>query len=469
MGGKPVTTATTLKVFDKYTKQVGYEVSLAGPQEIENALQLAHQAAPAMRELPNYKRKEILLYCAAEIQRRQDELLHSLCVEAGKPLKDARAELGRAYDTFTIAAEEAIRQYGEFLPLDVSVRNPGFTGLVRRFPVGLISMITPFNFPINLVAHKVAPAIAAGCPFVLKPNDVTPVGALLVGDILSKAGLPDGAFSVLPCKLEDAKKLSTDPRIQVLSFTGSEQVGFALQRGAGRSKVLLELGGDAACVVDEGSDVDHVVSRIGFGAFYYAGQSCISVQRVYAHESIYEELKQKLVAHVKTLKKGDPFDEDTFVGPLISEDSAKRLESWVQEAKEKGGKVLAGGSRDGSVFDPTILEDVPDSAKLACEEAFGPICVLHKFSDFKEAIEQVNNSRFGLQAGVFTNEWKKAWYAYDKLEVGGVVINDIPSVRVDAQPYGGIKSSGVGREGLRYTIEEFTEPKILLTKDLGKL
>jgi len=471
VGGKPVTTSSTLKVVDKYTQKVGYEVSLAGPQEIETSLQLASQATLSMRDLPNYKRKEILLYCASELQKREDELLHSLCVEAGKPLKDARAELGRAYDTFTVAAEEAVRQYGEYIPLDISSRNPGFSGIVRRFPIGLISMITPFNFPINLVAHKVAPAIAAGCPFVLKPNDVTPMGALLIGDILSNAGLPEGAFSVLPCKLEDAKKLSTDPRIQILSFTGSELVGFALRGGAGRMKVLLELGGDAACVVDAGSDVDHVVSRVGFGAFYYGGQSCISVQRVYVHESIYDEFKQKLVAHVATLKKGDPFDENTFIGPLISENSAKRLESWVQEAKEKGGKLLVGGNRDGSFFDPTIMEDVPASAKLACEEAFGPICVLYKFSDFNSAISEVNKSRFGLQAGVFTNDWKKAWYAYDKLEVGGVVINDIPSVRVDAQPYGGIKSSGVGREGLRCTIEEFTEPKILLTKDMytGKL
>jgi acyl-CoA reductase-like NAD-dependent aldehyde dehydrogenase len=341
--------------------------------------------------------------------------------------------------------------------------------ITKRFPIGPISMISPFNFPLNLAAHKIAPAIAAGCPWVMKPASRTPIGAILIAEILSETNLPSNSFSVLPVDRKGADLFTTDERFKLLSFTGSPDVGWELKKNSGKKKVVLELGGNAACIVDKDSDLDYVTERIIFGAFYQSGQSCVSVQRVIAHEEIYEKLKEKLIKKTKTLKKGDPLDIETFIGPLISEGEAKRCELWTNEAIEKGANLLVGGKREGAMFDATILDNVDRSSKVYAEEVFGPIFVMEPFSDFKKAVEIVNLSKFGLQAGIFSSDINKCFYGFKNIECGGVVINDVPSMRVDSQPYGGLKDSGLGREGLRYAIEDMTEIRVMVMKKIGEL
>jgi len=472
LANKPVLTKKTLPVIDKYSGKIATEVSLASEHDILGAIHKGTQAEIPMKKLASFERKQVLLNIAHEIEKRNEELARVLTIEVGKPIKDARVEIRRAIDTFTIAAEESVRTEGSFMELDTSARNRGYNALIKRFPIGLISMIVPFNFPINLAAHKIGPAIAAGNPFVLKPSDRTPVSAILLGEILASASkdiLPEGAFSIVPCELDEAKHLSQHDSIKLLSFTGSEKVGWQLKSNAGKKKVTLELGGNAACIIDSEIDtkkLESIVDRLCFGAFYQAGQSCISVQRIFVHEALYDKVKTLLIQKSTQLKKGSPQEEDTFLGPLITEADAKRVENWVNSS---GGTVLTGGKRDGCFYDATILENVSKKSELNCKEVFGPVCFLEKFQDFKQACEAVNDSAFGLQAGVFTDNIHKAFYAFDALHVGGVVINDIPSARVDAQPYGGVKDSGVGREGLRYAIEDFSELKIMLMKDIGKL
>ena len=370
----------------------------------------------------------------------------------------------RLIDTFRVAAEEATRIVGEVLPLDISARAAGYRGQWKRVPIGPVSLISPFNFPLNLAAHKVAPAIAAGCPFVLKPASLTPVGALLIGEVLAETGLPKGAWSILPCPREGAEQLTTDERLKLLSFTGSGEVGWALKAKAGKKKVVLELGGNAACIVDEGADLAAVIPRLSFGAFYQSGQSCISVQRIFAHSSLYAQLRAQLVSAANHQRVGDPRQETTHLGPLISEKEARRVEKWVNDAVAAGAKLLCGGTRDGVMMPATLLEHVPAELPLCSDEVFGPVAILAPFDDFEEALAQVNASRFGLQAGVFTNDLKRAYRAWDALEVGGVVINDVPSWRVDHMPYGGVKESGLGREGVRFTIEDMTEIRLLVLK-----
>ena len=337
------------------------------------------------------------------------------------------------------------------------------------FPLGPCSFISPFNFPLNLVAHKVAPALAVGCPFVLKPASSTPVGALILGEILAETDLPEGTFSILPCPRSGADQFTTDARLKLLSFTGSPEVGWALKARAGHKKVVLELGGNAGCIVDAGADVELAVERIVLGAFYQSGQSCISVQRVLIHASLYDEVKERLVQRVRQLKMGDPLKEDTFIGPLITEEDARRVESWVSDAVSVGARVLVGGKRHGLIYEPTLLENVDPGQKVSCVEVFGPVATLQPFEDFAEAVRVVNDSVYGLQAGVFTPNLHHAFYAFNELEVGGVVINDVPSVRVDSMPYGGVKESGLGREGVRFAMEEMTEMRLLLLNKVGRL
>jgi len=457
-----------IPVLDKYTNKVATHVSHADDNAIRQAIQAASQAERPMHELGSFERKEILLNVAAELKARNEELAHALAIEVGKPIKDSRVEVLRAVDTFTYAAEESIRRNGEFNELDISARNKGFRGITTRFPIGLVSMIVPFNFPVNLAAHKIAPAIAAGCPFVMKPSERTPLSASILGDILSKQKLlPEGAFSILPTSVEHANIFSEDERIKMVSFTGSAEIGWKVKAASGKKKVTLELGGDAAVIVDEDTpDLELAADRIVFGAFYQSGQSCISVQRIFAHDKIYDQLKEKLIEKTKKVKRGSPLDEETFLGPLITENDAKRVEKWVNESK---GKIIVGGKRDGSVYDATIVEGVDPKSDLGCREVFGPVCYLIRYSDFKTVIDQVNESAFGLQAGIFTSNINKAFYAYDRLHVGGVLINEIPSARVDSQPYGGIKDSGLGREGVKYAMEDMTELKIMMMKNIGQL
>ncbi|MFQ3172452.1 MAG: acyl-CoA reductase-like NAD-dependent aldehyde dehydrogenase, partial [Oleispira sp.] len=391
----------------------------------------------------------------------------------GKPIKDARGEVGRLIDTFRIAAEESVRMSGEIMNLEVTPRARGYTGMYKRVPIGPCSFISPFNFPLNLAAHKVAPAIAVGCPFVLKPASRTPIGALIIGEVLAETNLPKGAFSILPCSRDGADLFTVDERFKLLSFTGSPGVGWDLKARAGKKPVILELGGNAACIVDEDTDreagdLDDAVARIIFGAFYQSGQSCIGVQRILVHESLYEKFKQKFIAKVAVLKMGDPKDEETFVGPMISLSEANRLKGWIDEAVELGGDLLVGGKQDGAMLEATVLENVPNHAQLNTEEAFGPAAILSSFSHFDDALKEVNNSKFGLQAGIFTRDLYKMNKAWDELEVGGVVIGDVPSWRVDNMPYGGVKDSGVGREGIRFAMEDMTEIRLLVIRDRNR-
>jgi acyl-CoA reductase-like NAD-dependent aldehyde dehydrogenase len=453
-----------LEVRDKFRGEVATRVAMADAGAIDAAIAAASRAAPAMRELAAYERQAVLEHCVRRFEARAEELALALCIEAGKPIRDSRGEVGRLIDTFRIAAEESVRMVGEVMPLDIAPRARGYRGLWRRVPIGACSFISPFNFPLNLAAHKIAPALAVGCPFVLKPASLTPVGALLIGEVLAETDLPEGAFSILPCRRDGAALFTEDERLKLLSFTGSPGVGWDLKARAGKKKVVLELGGNAAVVVDEGWDLDEAVERIVFGAFYQSGQSCISVQRILAHESVYEELREKLVEATRELRMGDPKDDDTFIGPMISLGEAERLEGWIRQALEAGAKLLCGGRREGVMLEATLLEDVPAASDVCALEAFGPVAVLSRFRDFEQALETVNDSVYGLQAGIFTRDLYKAQRAWDELEVGGVVIGDVPSWRVDHMPYGGVKESGLGREGVRFAMEDMTEIRLLVTR-----
>lgn len=454
--------ASDVLVTNKFTAKPAARVARADAAAVDAAIAAAAAAFDQTRRMPGYQRQAVLRRVVSGIEQRSEELAQLLAVEAGKPIRDSRGEVGRLRDTFAIAADEAVRQYGEWIPLDISERTRGCEGIVRRFPLGPCGFITPFNFPLNLAAHKVAPAIAVGCPWVLRPSLKTPLSALVLGEILAATELPKGAFSILPCGHDAGERLVTDDRIKLLSFTGSPEVGWKLREKAGRKRVTLELGGNAACIVDRDADLDRAAQRITFGAFYQSGQSCISVQRVLAHREVYAALRERLVAAARSLKAGDPLDEATFLGPLISEEDARRVESWVNEAVAGGARLLCGGRRNGSLYDATWLEDVDPQAKVDCVEVFGPVATLRPFDAFDDAVRMANDSRYGLQCGLFTRNIGHAMQAYRELEVGGVVVNDVPSLRSDAMPYGGVKESGVGREGVRYAMEEMSELKLLL-------
>ncbi len=457
-----------LKVYNKYSGEVATAVALAHKSDIERGIQAAVEAAEPMRRLPAYARAEVLHHAVHRFYERQQELAEALCIEAGKPIGDARGEVTRLIDTFRLAAEEAVRFGGEYLPLDISARARGYESVTKRVPIGPCSFISPFNFPLNLVAHKVAPAIAVGCPFVLKPASLTPIGALIIAEILAETELPRGAFSVLPVSRDGAELFTVDERLKLLSFTGSPDVGWALKAKAGKKKVVLELGGNAACIVDGDADLERAAERITLGAFYQSGQSCIGVQRVFAHRDIYDQLVPALIDRARALRAGDPLDESTSLGPIISEREAQRIESWIDEALGNGARALCGGKREGRFVEATWLENVAPTDKVSAKEVFGPVAVIEPYTDFAEAIERVNASEFGLQAGVFTRDIHRAFYAWNELEVGGVVINDIPSMRVDNMPYGGVKDSGLGREGVRYAMEDMTEIRLLMLSQLGQ-
>ena len=453
-----------LKVYNKYTGEVATTVALANAQAIDRAIQAAVDATEPTKKMKAYERQDVLVHCVKRFTERSEELAQALCIEAGKPIKDARGEVSRLIDTFRIASEEAVRMHGEVMTMDISPRAGNYSGMWKRVPIGPCSFISPFNFPLNLAAHKVAPAVAVGCPFVLKPASLTPIGALIIGEVLAETNLPKGSFSILPCSRDGADLFTTDERLKLLSFTGSPGVGWDLKAKAGKKKVVLELGGNAACIVDADTNLKDAVERIVHGAYYQSGQSCISVQRIMVHEQVYSDFKGLLVEAVSHLKMGDPKDESTFIGPMISEKEASRLQSWVEEAVKKGAKLLAGGKRKGAMLEATLLENVSADSTVCKEEAFGPVAVLASFSDFDKALLEVNNSKFGLQAGIFTRDIYKAHKAWDMLEVGGVVIGDVPSWRVDHMPYGGVKDSGLGREGVKFAMEDMTEIRLMVLR-----
>ena len=456
-----------LAVTDKFTGEVAFHVALATPDVIEAAIAGAVRAAAPMAKMASYERQAVLGHCVVRFRERYDELAYALCVEAGKPIADAEGEVTRLIDTFRIAAEEATRNYGEVQPLDISARAKGYMGMWKRVPLGPCSFIAPFNVPLNLAAHKIAPAIAMGCPFVMKPASLTPLGAIIMGEILAETELPPGAFSILPASRDGADLFTTDPRLKFLSFTGSPAVCWDLKARAGKKKVVLELGGNAAVIVDADADLDHALARIIFGAFYQSGQSCIGVQRIIIHDSIYDRFRDMLVARAKTLKSGDPKVRDTFIGPMISAKEAARLKGWIDAAVAGGATLLCGGGCTGNMLEATLLEGVDRSADAWREEAFGPLAILSRFTDWQAALDEVNDSKFGLQAGIFTRDIHKVLDAWDELDVGGIVVNDVSSYRVDNMPYGGVKDSGLGREGIRFAMEDMSEIRNLVIRRKG--
>ncbi|MFN3725915.1 MAG: aldehyde dehydrogenase family protein [Allosphingosinicella sp.] len=453
-----------LEVTDKFTGEVAFRVAQADAATILEGIEGTVRATEPMARMASYERQAVLQHCVDRFKERFDELAYALCVEAGKPIKDSEGEVSRLIDTFRIAAEESVRMTGEVQPLDISPRAKGYQGIWKRVPIGPCSFISPFNFPLNLAAHKIAPALAVGCPFIVKPASRTPLGTIIIGEVLAETDLPKGAFSILPAHRDGADLFTTDERLKLLSFTGSPGVGWDLKAKAGKKKVVLELGGNAAVIVDRDADLDDALERVIFGAFYQSGQSCIGVQRILIHDEVYDRFRDMLVAKTKTLVAGDPKDRNVFIGPMISEGEAKRLDSWIQEAVGKGAKLLCGGKRDGAMLEATLLENVDRDTKINIEEAFGPVAFLIRFSDFDHALEVVNDSKFGLQAGIFTRDLFKMFDAWDRLDVGGVVINDVPSYRVDNMPYGGVKDSGLGREGVRFAMEDMTEIRNLVIR-----
>lgn len=465
IGGGFSTTAEKLPVINPYTGKAFANTYLAGEPELEEAIKKAKSVEVKLKELPAFKRYEILTQIAREIREKREELALLLCRESGKPLRYALVEVNRAVQTFTIAAEESKRLPKEYLSLDWTEAGLNKEGLVKYFPVGLVAGITPFNFPLNLVAHKVAPAIAAGCPIIIKPASATPLSCIELAKIIDKTELPKGAFSVLPMNREKGNNLVTDERFKLLSFTGSPHVGWKMKREAGKKKVLLELGGNAGVITSASADIDLAVKKCLVGGFAYSGQTCIHVQRIFVHQSVYDEFEKKFIAGLKTIKHGNPEDAATEISVMIDEANSKRVEQWTDDAAADGARILAGGKRDGCYFEPTVISKTNTSMKVEAEEVFGPVVTLNSFKTFKEAVVLINDTAFGLQAGVFTNDIRESDYAFNNIETGGVILNDVPTFRADHMPYGGVKDSGLGREGVKYAIREMMEPRILV-KDI---
>jgi acyl-CoA reductase-like NAD-dependent aldehyde dehydrogenase len=432
----------------------------ATDDQYEEAVEAAVRAFETTRRLPAYERGRILREVSAGIRERREEIGRLISTESGKPIRDALVEVDRAVLTFRLAAEEAERMTGELIPLDLMASSKDRVGITRRFAIGPVAAISPFNFPLNLAAHKVAPAIAAGCTIVLKPPSKDPLTMLTVAEIIERAGAPEGAVSVLPMTRALGDRMVADERFRLLSFTGSPSVGWRMKERAGKKKVVLELGGNAGVIVDESADLDWAIKRTLVGAFAYAGQVCISVQRMFVQRSRFDEFMQRFVEGTRGIVVGDPLDPETQVGPMVDDAAAQRTERWVREAEALGGHVLVGGRAEGAFFPPTVLVDTPPQAQVCSNEAFAPLVVAFPFDDFDHAIAQVNDSFYGLQTGVFTNDLQHAWQAFNELEVGGVIVNDIPTYRIDHMPYGGVKDSGLGREGLRWSIEDMTELRL---------
>jgi acyl-CoA reductase-like NAD-dependent aldehyde dehydrogenase len=462
LNGAWVASGQEIAVLSPYDQSQVAAVSQAGEEHIKSALSGSLQGFAAMKKLPAHERQRILRQTSDGIRSRQEEFARLIAQEAGKPLKAARTEVERAIFTFSLAAEEAMRIEGECIAMDVQPGSDRRVGIVRRFPAGPVSAITPFNFPLNLVAHKLAPAIACGCSIILKPAPQTPLTALALARILQDAGLPAGALQVLPLRNEDAAPLVEDDRVKILSFTGSAAVGWELKARARKKRVLLELGGNAAVVIHDDADIAHAASRCATGGFAYAGQSCISVQRILVQQNVFQQFADQLLVKVRALRCGDPLDEATDVGPLIRQSDAIRVACWIDEAVAEGAKLLCGGKRTGSMVEPTVLTNTRPSQKVNREEVFGPVVTVEPYDDFEAALSVVNDSRYGLQAGVFTADERRIQQAFEILEVGGVIVNEVPTFRADHMPYGGVKDSGLGREGVRYAMEEMTERKILV-------
>jgi glyceraldehyde-3-phosphate dehydrogenase (NADP+) len=462
VGGEWRKSDQCVEIRSPYNGEVAGRTFSAAPGDAEAAMESAEAAFQQNRRMPVFRRAEILQRIVEALQREKEAIARLIALEAGKPIKWARAEASRAAVTFTDALEECKRIRGEWLPLDLDASSEGRFAVVRRFPIGPVLAITPFNFPLNLAAHKVAPALACGNTMVLKPAPQAPLSSLHLARIVLEAGAPPGMLNAMLCPVPVAQTLVRDDRLKMLTFTGSAAVGWALKQSAGKKRVVLELGGNAGVAVHSDADIAHAAQRCAFGSFAYAGQICIAVQRIYVHQRVLDEFLSRFLELVRRLKTGDPLAEDTDLGPMISREAAERAERWIRDAQRGGAKLLAGGGRDGSLLEPTVLTNTQPHMLICREEAFAPVAVVEPYEDFRDAIAAINDSSYGLQAGIFTRDAAAIFHAFEHLEVGAVMVNEVPTYRADPMPYGGTKDSGIGREGVRYAIEEMTERKVLV-------
>ncbi len=449
------------EMLSPYDQSPFARIHFADPGQAKKAVDAACNAFVLTKKMSSHERSSILSAISAQIQERSKELAESIVLSSGKPIKSAKVEVSRSANTFQIAAEEAKRLEGNIFPMDLIPGTEERWGLTRRFPIGVVAGITPFNFPLNLVAHKVAPALAVGNPIILRPASQVSLTSALLSEIIAETEYPKGGFNHIPCGYKAADVLIKDERVKKISFTGSPEIGWDLKKRAYKKKITLELGGNAAVVIEPDVDLDYALSRTILGSFSYSGQVCISIQRIFLHEDIYDRFMTSFITAAKKLKIGNPLGAATDIGPMITLSAAKQTEEWVNEALEKGASLACGGKRNGAVYEPTVLENVDPKLKISWLEAFAPIVVVYRYKDFENALNEVNHSIYGLQAGVFTGNLHKAFKAFEALDVGGVIINDIPTFRVDHMPYGGVKESGFGREGLKYAIEEMTELKLM--------
>jgi len=462
VGGEFKVLPKTFEVKSPFSNETFAQCSLAGTDDLEESIKAAQNVEREMAEMPSYRKQEILNGIANGMQKEREHLSEILCLEAGKPLKYALGEVDRAIQTFRIAAEECKRLPSELMQLDWTPTGEKKEGILKYFPVGIVAGISPFNFPLNLSVHKIAPAIAAGCPIILKPARSTPLSALELARIAYENLLLKGALSILPMDRIAGDQLVTDPRFSLLSFTGSPQVGWAMKERAGKKRVVLELGGNTGVIVTETANIDVAVNKCVSGAFAYSGQVCIHAQRIFVHTKIYKDFLERMAQKAALLKFGDPLDINTDISVMIDEENAIRVEKWVNEAADNGAKIITGGKRDGRFYQPTILTNTKPEMKVCALEIFGPVVTVEAYSIFEDAIASINNSEYGLQAGIFTNRIDEESYAFQQLNVGGVIVNDVPTFRVDHMPYGGVKNSGFGREGVKYAMHDMLEPRLLV-------
>jgi acyl-CoA reductase-like NAD-dependent aldehyde dehydrogenase len=460
--GKFIETGNALDVINPYTGKSFARTWLAGNTELDEAINEAVKVQQVLKDLPSYMRYEILVYIKEGLIKLRQEFAELLSLESGKPIRYALGEVDRSIQSFAVAAEESRRLPAEYLGIDWTPAGKGKEGLVKYFPIGIVAGISPFNFPLNLAVHKIAPAIAAGCPIILKPSSSTPLSTLKLSRLIAETDLPPGAVSILPMDRVTGNRMVTDDRISLLSFTGSPAVGWEMKRQAGKKKVVLELGGNAGVIISKGTNMQEAIPKCVTGAFSYSGQVCIHTQRIYVLKELYEEFTDRFVNLATRLKYGNPLEPSTEIAAMIDEPNAVRVEARVNEALKEGANLLTGNIREGSFYTPTVLTGTQPDMKVCSEEIFGPVVIIEQIENIKEAVERINESRFGLQAGIFTDSIDEMNYAFNHLEVGGVIINDVPTFRVDHMPYGGVKDSGQGREGIRYAMLDMLEPRLLV-------